>query len=945
MYRIRLLLALSLFTLNTEVNAQCLVTSTPTQDCYYGDAIDAFSLGGVPSTGNFGCGNSITGYVSYSTPVRNLNIGQTYPFTATTGTSGYYQYYEALAIWIDLNNNGQYENSEMLARSPSGYSHSGNITIPTTATAANNVRMRVRCAYSGSSGTHVFAASGADACTNNLGSGYGETEDYFVNLISACSIPAPTASTTTPNVCSGQTATLTANGAPSTTIKWYTAATGGTAIATGSPFTTPAITANTTYYAAASDATCEGPRTAVALTVVTAPTITTQPTDKTVCNTANTTFTVAATGATTYKWQVDPGTGFVDVTNVAPYSGITTATLTLTNPPASFNNYKYRAVVGNANNCTVNSNAVTLTVNAAPSITTQPANASVCPGANATFTAAASGTGVTGKWQVNTGSGFSDVPNAAPYSGVTTPTLTITNATAGMNGYQYQYVASGTCPPTATSTPATLLLSANTTINTQPPVITYACPGSNTNISVAATGGGLSYQWQVNNGSGYVNVNNVPPYSGANTSTLTISNVPLSLSNYKYRVAVGSSCASALISDETTIELTSAPIIMSQPKSEDTACIGESHSMAITTSGANTSYQWQVNTGGGFVNIADNATYTGSQTATLNILNTTSAMSGNIYRVNVTGACNPVAQSNPITLRIATPTAITDHGESVVMCEDEDNTFTVTTTGTVSHYQWQVNRGNGYSDIQDGGAYSGTTTRSLVVSPITDSLSNYLYRLVVKGFCNQLISDGKQLGVKAKPRVAASPADTKVFQMENATFNTTASGANVYYTWQSKTPNTEFVYINDNQVYSGTTTSKLTVHNATIAQDGYQFRCVVFDGSDCGFAADTTAVATLNVERSTSVLKANDQKNVISIYPNPVAGSEIIVYIANSNYRNISIRVIDKTGRTLQTENMELKETENKLPINVSRLPVGNYAIQVLNLADGNSQSIMFTKQ
>ncbi|WP_378176306.1 T9SS type A sorting domain-containing protein [Aquimarina sp. SS2-1] len=47
-------------------------------------------------------------------------------------------------------------------------------------------------------------------------------------------------------VCTNDTATLNASG--STDYKWYTTATGGVEIATGETFTTPAITANSTYY-------------------------------------------------------------------------------------------------------------------------------------------------------------------------------------------------------------------------------------------------------------------------------------------------------------------------------------------------------------------------------------------------------------------------------------------------------------------------------------------------------------------------------------------------------------------------------------------------------------------------------------------------------------------------------------------------------------------------
>ncbi|MES2430607.1 MAG: S8 family serine peptidase [Bacteroidota bacterium] len=49
---------------------------------------------------------------------------------------------------------------------------------------------------------------------------------------------------------------------------------------------------------------------------------------------------------------------------------------------------------------------------------------------------------------------------------------------------------------------------------------------------------GTSYQWQVNNGSGYTNISNGVNYSGVTTGTLQLINLPASFSGYKYRCVV-----------------------------------------------------------------------------------------------------------------------------------------------------------------------------------------------------------------------------------------------------------------------------------------------------------------------------------------------------------------------------------------------------------------------
>lgn len=49
--------------------------------------------------------------------------------------------------------------------------------------------------------------------------------------------------------------------------------------------------------------------------------------------------------ATTYQWQVDAGTGFVNISNNSIYSGATTNSLILTNAPTSWYGYKYRCMI------------------------------------------------------------------------------------------------------------------------------------------------------------------------------------------------------------------------------------------------------------------------------------------------------------------------------------------------------------------------------------------------------------------------------------------------------------------------------------------------------------------------------------------------------------------------------------------------------------------------
>ena len=181
------------------------------------------------------------------------------------------------------------------------------------------------------------------------------------------SYSAPTAPGVTS--CYNSTALLTASGAGSGKgYKWYTTSSGGTSLTTGSTYTTPVLNSSTSYYVAyynIDTAVCEGPRTAVPVTVKTAPVVG-SPSGTTVCPNDAATFTESATGTSlTYQWQVSTNSGstWTSLTNSSTYSGVTTATLGISNTTYSMNGYQYLCNVasGGCTN-TISSTSATLTV-------------------------------------------------------------------------------------------------------------------------------------------------------------------------------------------------------------------------------------------------------------------------------------------------------------------------------------------------------------------------------------------------------------------------------------------------------------------------------------------------------------------------------------------------------------------------------------------------------
>lgn len=112
--------------------------------------------------------SSNNGYGDYTNKVANISYGQNMIFVGAGFTSTAYT--ENWYVWIDLNQDGVFSNSELLLSGSSNSSSivNGNVNIPTTAL-SGYTRMRVAMKF--------------DADTKACGTfNYGEVEDYTVNI-------------------------------------------------------------------------------------------------------------------------------------------------------------------------------------------------------------------------------------------------------------------------------------------------------------------------------------------------------------------------------------------------------------------------------------------------------------------------------------------------------------------------------------------------------------------------------------------------------------------------------------------------------------------------------------------------------------------------------------------------------------------------------------------
>lgn len=438
----------------------------------------------------------------------------------------------------------------------------------------------------------------------------------------------------------------------------------------------------------------------VTLTVNSPVAITAQPSNSTACVGSDATLTVTADGTTNaYQWQVstDGGTSFSNI------AGATSSSLVITSVTAGMNNNIYHVLISNL--CTavaVSSGNATLTVSNTAAITAQPVNATACGGANAVFTATASGASY--QWQVSTDNGatFTDI------SGATSTILSLTAVTTAMNSNQYQLIIASCGAASISSVPVTLTVNSAAAIATQP-VNATICAGSNASFTVSASGTSPVYQWSVSTdgGASYTAI------AGATAATLTITGVSAALNNNLYQVTLSNSCSAGVISTAGLLTVSPATSISIQA-ADFVACEGSAANFNVTADNATgATYQWQVSTDAGttFTDV------TGANASVLNLSTVTTSMNNNVYQVVVTG-CGTVTSSGATLSVNSLPVVVIDASPGVNLTSGMSTTLTATAIPAATTFNWFKNgvpvagvSGNTITVTHDElGAYNATVT-------------------------------------------------------------------------------------------------------------------------------------------------------------------------------------------------------------------------------------------
>ncbi len=464
----------------------------------------------------------------------------------------------------------------------------------------------------------------------------------------------------------------------------------------------------------------------------------------------------------------------------------------------------YTVVVSNSAG-TVTSSAAVLSLNTAPSISTQPQPQTVAPGATARFSVIAVGTApLSYQWR----------KDGVNIVGAVSSTLTLSNVTSASAG-TYSVLVSNALGSLFSAGAALTVNSAP--VITAPPQSQAVNVGTSVTFTVVASGTApLSYQWKKDQ----INI------TGGTGASLTLGNVSAASAG-SYTVQVSNS-AGSVTSAAAVLSINTAPSITTQPKSQTVTSPGVSVTFSVVATGtAPLSYQWR----------KDGANRAGATEANLVLSGVTISDAGT-YTVLVSNVAGSVFSAGAV-LEVKSVPVITAQPLSQSVSPGSSVTFSVTATGTPPlTYQWR----------KDGVDVAGAVGSSLSFSSVSEAEAG-TYTVVVSTGGGSVVSAGALLTITSPPAITSQPQSQSVSPGAVVTFSVVATGtAPLSYLWRK-----------NGVSVPGATASSLTL-SAVSASDAGTYSVVVSNSAGSVFSAGAVLSVT-----SGPVITAQPQSQVVAL--------------------------------------------------------------------------------
>jgi len=280
------------------------------------------------------------------------------------------------------------------------------------------------------------------------------------------------------------------------------------------------------------------------------------------------------------------------------------------------------------------------------------------------------------------------------------------------------------------------------------------------------------------------------------------------------------------------------------------------------------------------------------------------------FTASVTPCTSPartvvVTVNQPTTLNAALPANQT-------ICTDKVATFTAAVTAGTGpfSYQWQVssNGGGTYTNVANGGVYSGATTATLTVTAPPVTMSGYLFRCVVTGAapCAAQTSRAATLTVNPLPVIVLSASPyTSLFPGLRTTISSNVT----------PNPAATYTWLRNGVVLTGATTGSVNVDVDGLGD--YQLR--VTDVNGCN---NSSNIVTIKDSASGRCF----------IYPNPNSGQfQVRYYSVANNVVPRGIVVYDGKGDRVMSQNYTIGRPYDRMDVDLRAKGKGLYWVEVVD--------------
>ena len=433
-----------------------------------------------------------------------------------------------------------------------------------------------------------------------------------------------------------------------------------------------------------------------------APTISSQPTSRTVCSNTSTTFTIGSSLAPAdgaWEWRKNGNT----------IAGATSASYTISSvqtSDAGVYDCVLKDICDPVKTLTTSSSAQ-LSVNLPPAITSSPAGRTICENANDTLRVRSTGAGRTFQW-------FKD---GVAIAGARDSNFIINNAGSPAIGV-YTCDVTGTCSPSTTIPACSVLVALRPRVSQEPTNLDI-CPGTSGTLSVTATGLNLVYQW-FRNGVAVPNAFN---------ATLAFTNYSNDRDGQYYcqiasNISNPNNCVVTAQSRTVRVSGFRRPTLKQSPRNSD-ACVGTNVTLVSDFSGTGLQFQWYRN----------GVALSGANSNSLTLANVTATNSGKYYAV-ATGTCDLTTASDTATITVIAKPTLSTQPKSQNL--EVGQRLELTVAGTDSRLiQWTKN----------DQPINGATTAAFVIQSVTRGDAG-LYNARITNACGGVSSAYANVTVK-----------------------------------------------------------------------------------------------------------------------------------------------------------------------------------------------------